>query len=84
MVTYNEGDKVRVTTKGLQAHSRKTPPNVAYTAQQADWRKLLSRYCDSHTIGEVIYTWPSGHVNVTFPDGNTMGMDSYLLEKVKP
>jgi len=76
---FNVGDKVRLRKDVLVRHSRSVPAHAGFTREQFHWRAVLNKY--GRKVGKITRTFPSGHVNVTYRDGNTIGIDSTELVK---
>lgn len=80
MRAYEVGDKVRVTLKGLQAHSRSIPAHMGYTRETMSWRHGLSKLHDEGAVG-VVERVSGSNLTVQFP-GICYGVPDYMVEKV--
>jgi len=52
--TYNVGDKVKVSPKGLQFHAKKTPSALGYSSDAMKWRQTISKIQDEGLVGTVV------------------------------
>lgn len=77
------GDKVKLRGDVLVRHARSVPAHAGYTREGFAWRETLNKY--EGKTGRVTRTFPgSRHVNVSYPDGKTIGIDSTELVKTSP
>ena len=75
---FKVGDKVKLRKDVMVRHARSVPAHMGYTTAQFAWRKTLDKH--ENRIGTVTRTFPnSKHVNVTFRDGVTIGIDDTEL-----
>lgn len=74
---FKVGSKVKLRKDVLLRHARSVPAHAGYTRAGFQWRATLDKY--ANRIGIITRVFPSGHVNVRFRDGNTIGIDDTEL-----
>ena len=75
--SFSLGENVILRDDVLQRHSRSVPAHMGYTTEQFAWRDTLQKYASE--VGEVTRVFDSGHTNVTFSDGLTIGIEQSEL-----